>query len=253
MRWGDARLLVERDAPYDLLFVDGAGYAADGEGFAGLLDLLRPGGQVVVDDVTPIAALPADSPFRESDPKREAFARAPNLAWVEVVAPDLAGSCLVGTRVGGRDRVDRRPRSFDCRSARGDDWPSTARRASTASSTPGSDRTGRGSIRTDRSTPSSPVGGCSQITRLGSPADRVDVGERLVPPAERRRHGGVPLEVPSGPGGVGLLAAPELVDARIAVEHQVGEPEVAAVDVVSGLLDRRPPRRLGDQPATRSA
>ena len=75
VRWGDARLLVERDAPYDLLFVDGAGYAADGEGFAGLLDLLRPGGQVVVDDVTPIAAL--CRPTRRSASRTPSARRSP--------------------------------------------------------------------------------------------------------------------------------------------------------------------------------
>jgi hypothetical protein len=52
----------------------------------------------VMDDVTPVRALPADSPLRQSDPKRELFAGEERLTWTEVVLPDLANSLLVGTR-----------------------------------------------------------------------------------------------------------------------------------------------------------
>jgi hypothetical protein len=53
-----------------------------------------------MDDLTPVRALPIDSPLRESDVKRELFAGQDNLTWTEVVLPDLANSLLVGTRRG---------------------------------------------------------------------------------------------------------------------------------------------------------
>jgi predicted O-methyltransferase YrrM len=90
---GDARSLIAGHAPFDLLFADG------GTGDRGrLVDLLRPGGRLVMDDVTPRLALPPDSPYRVSDPKREFFRTDPRLVSVEVVLPDLANSVLVGTR-----------------------------------------------------------------------------------------------------------------------------------------------------------
>lgn len=91
---GDAQLVMPGHAPFDLLFCDGGWADADS-----LVDLLRPGGRVVFDDVTPFAALPADSPFRTNDPKRDFFFGNPRLVSVEVVLPDLANSVLVGTRV----------------------------------------------------------------------------------------------------------------------------------------------------------
>ena len=54
----------------------------------------------VDDDLTPVAALPEDSPFRTNDPKRAAFADEPAIPHLEVVAPDLVNSALVGTRPG---------------------------------------------------------------------------------------------------------------------------------------------------------
>jgi predicted O-methyltransferase YrrM len=66
--------------------------------FAELVDYLRPGGRIVMDDLTPVAALPADSQFRQRDVKRELFAGEDRLTWTEVVLPDLASSLLVGTR-----------------------------------------------------------------------------------------------------------------------------------------------------------
>lgn len=80
-------------APYDLLFVDGAWNEGDATD-----DLLRIGGRVVFDDVTPLAKLPVDSPWRTNDPKRDFFFGNPRLVSVEVVFPDLANSLLVGTR-----------------------------------------------------------------------------------------------------------------------------------------------------------
>jgi predicted O-methyltransferase YrrM len=84
-------------APFDLIFCDSGVRGA--EDFAALVSLLRPGGRVVSDDVTPVAAMPADSPFRQRDAKRELFASEDGLIWTEVVLPDLVNSLLVGTRI----------------------------------------------------------------------------------------------------------------------------------------------------------
>ncbi|MER7247429.1 class I SAM-dependent methyltransferase [Kribbella sp. NPDC000426] len=89
---GDSYVELERRAPFDLLFVDG-GAGDEGVG------LLKIGGRVVFDDVTPVEALPADSPYREHDPKRELFFTDSRLVATEVVLPDLRNALLVGTRV----------------------------------------------------------------------------------------------------------------------------------------------------------
>jgi hypothetical protein len=60
--------------------------------------MLRPGGRIVMDDLTPVQLLAADSPLRQSDLKRELFAGESRLTCAEVVLPDLANSLLVGTR-----------------------------------------------------------------------------------------------------------------------------------------------------------
>lgn len=91
---GDSNELIPAYAPFDLLFADG-GWRDQ----SALIDLVRVGGRLVLDDVTPIAALPPDSPFRSHDPKRELFFADPRLVSVEIVLPDLANSMLVGTRV----------------------------------------------------------------------------------------------------------------------------------------------------------
>jgi predicted O-methyltransferase YrrM len=96
---GDGRAIIPAHAPFDLLFVDGGGFGSDADELLGLVRLLRIGGRIVVDDVTPVAALPADSPFRDHDAKRQAFFDSPSLWSVEVVCPDLANSSLVGTRI----------------------------------------------------------------------------------------------------------------------------------------------------------
>jgi len=93
---GDAASLIAARGPFDLIFADAG--VRDAESFGALVGLLKPGGRIVMDDVTPVAALPAGSPFRERDVKRELFAGEPGLTWTEVVLPDLANSLLVGTR-----------------------------------------------------------------------------------------------------------------------------------------------------------
>jgi predicted O-methyltransferase YrrM len=93
---GDAMSLLAPLAPFDLIFSDGGMRgAAD---FAALVSMLKLGGRVVFDDVTPVHALPADSPFRQADPKRTLFEGDDRLVWTEVVLPCLQNSLLVGTR-----------------------------------------------------------------------------------------------------------------------------------------------------------
>jgi predicted O-methyltransferase YrrM len=93
---GDAREVLTPHAPFDLIFADCG--VRDAAAFAALVEMLRPGGRIVMDDLTPVRTLPADSPLRASDVKRELFAGQEGLTWTEVVLPDLANSLLVGTR-----------------------------------------------------------------------------------------------------------------------------------------------------------
>jgi predicted O-methyltransferase YrrM len=90
---GDARAVLGGYAPFDLLFADGGW--RDPAGLASLVELVRTGGRVVMDDVTP---LPPGSPVRP-DVKRELFFGDPRLLSAEVVLPDLRNSLLVGTRL----------------------------------------------------------------------------------------------------------------------------------------------------------
>jgi predicted O-methyltransferase YrrM len=93
---GDAFGVIPGRGPFDLLFADSG--VRDPADFAALVSLLRIGGRIVMDDVTPEHALPADSPFRADDVKRRFFTAEPRLTWTEVVLPDLRNSLLVGTR-----------------------------------------------------------------------------------------------------------------------------------------------------------
>jgi predicted O-methyltransferase YrrM len=88
---GDSYDELARRAPFDLVFADGG--PSDR-----VVELLRMGGRLVFDDVTPIEILPADSPYRENDPKRQLFTDS-RLVATEVVLPDLRNSLLVGTRL----------------------------------------------------------------------------------------------------------------------------------------------------------
>jgi predicted O-methyltransferase YrrM len=94
---GDWAALLPAHAPFDLIFADSG--VRDQGTFGDLVGMLRPGGRIVMDDVTPQLALPDDSPFRDHDPKRELFATEARLVWTESVLPDLQNSLLVGTRV----------------------------------------------------------------------------------------------------------------------------------------------------------
>ena len=92
---GDAARIMSSRGPFDLLFADSG--VRDEAGFAALLGLLRPGGRIVMDDVTPKQALASDSPLPANDLKRRFFTD-PRLVATEVVLPDLENSLLVGTR-----------------------------------------------------------------------------------------------------------------------------------------------------------
>jgi predicted O-methyltransferase YrrM len=93
---GDALRLIPGRGPFDLLFADSG--VRDPADFAALTSSLRPGGRIVMDDLTPEQLLPPASPLRGDDPKRRLFAGEPRLTWTEVVLPDLQNSLLVGTR-----------------------------------------------------------------------------------------------------------------------------------------------------------
>src|SRR5579875_216625 len=95
---GDGITAIAHRGPFDLIFADSG--VRDARGFAALVGLLRVGGRIVMDDVTPRRALPPDSRLRADDPKRRYFASEPRLTATEVVLPDLENSLLVGTRTG---------------------------------------------------------------------------------------------------------------------------------------------------------
>ncbi len=93
---GDWTGLLAPLGPFDLIFCDSG--VRETATFGGLVGLLKPGGRIVMDDVTPVLALPADSAFRQEDRKRQFFAAESRLVWTEVVLADLENSLLVGTR-----------------------------------------------------------------------------------------------------------------------------------------------------------
>jgi predicted O-methyltransferase YrrM len=95
---GDANDVLPPHGPFDLIFADSG--IRNAAAFGALIGLLKPGGRIVMDDLTPVQALPAGSPLLASDAKRHLFAGEERLTWTEVVLPDLANSLLVGTRRG---------------------------------------------------------------------------------------------------------------------------------------------------------
>ncbi|HEY7324683.1 MAG TPA: class I SAM-dependent methyltransferase [Streptosporangiaceae bacterium] len=94
---GDWAGLLPPLAPFDMIFADSG--IRDQATFGHLVDMLRPGGRIVMDDLTPVAALAPDSPFRGRDPKRDLFSGEHRLVWTEVVLTGLRDSLLVGARV----------------------------------------------------------------------------------------------------------------------------------------------------------
>jgi predicted O-methyltransferase YrrM len=98
---GDALGVVSSREPFDLLFADSG--VRDEADFAALVSLLRIGGRVVMDDLTPRRARPAASPLPANDLKRRFFTH-PWLVATEIVLPDLENSLLAGTRTICRHR-----------------------------------------------------------------------------------------------------------------------------------------------------
>jgi predicted O-methyltransferase YrrM len=92
---GDALGVMSSGGPFDLIFADSG--VRDEADFAALVSLLRIGGRVVMDDLTPQRALPAASPLLTDDLKRRFFTH-PGLVATEIVLPDLENSLLAGTR-----------------------------------------------------------------------------------------------------------------------------------------------------------
>jgi len=84
-------------APYDLLFADGG--HQDPASYGSLVDLMRIGGQIVMDDVAPMASLRPGSPMRTNNVERDFFFGDPRLISTEIVLPDLRNSLLIGTRL----------------------------------------------------------------------------------------------------------------------------------------------------------
>jgi predicted O-methyltransferase YrrM len=78
---GDAGELLPPLAPFDLVFIDGGPLKRDCDDAA--LDLVRPGGLIVMDDFTPDRPGP--------DPVREYWKTHPGLVTTEIlVTPDMA-------------------------------------------------------------------------------------------------------------------------------------------------------------------
>lgn len=67
---GDSMRILSGMAPFDLLFADG-GVSDE----ADLIDLLRLGGRILRDDITPLRALPPGSPFRSDDPSADSSSK----------------------------------------------------------------------------------------------------------------------------------------------------------------------------------
>ncbi|MEW2520530.1 class I SAM-dependent methyltransferase [Actinacidiphila alni] len=87
---------IAAHGPFDLLVLDGGGQGKDGGPAADPVELLRPGGVLVVDDFTPAAGRP---PVHDGRPDRARlhWLEHPALRSVEIpLAPDLAA--LVCTR-----------------------------------------------------------------------------------------------------------------------------------------------------------
>jgi predicted O-methyltransferase YrrM len=92
---GDAVSVMSSRGPFDLLFADSG--IRDQAGFDALVSMLRIGGRIVMDDLTPRRAAAPASLLLADDLKRRFFTSV-RLASAEVILPDLQNSLLVGTR-----------------------------------------------------------------------------------------------------------------------------------------------------------
>jgi predicted O-methyltransferase YrrM len=92
---GDALAAMSGAGPFDILFADSG--VRDEADFAALVNLLRIGGRVVMDDLIPQRAQATAAPLLANDLKRRFFTH-PGLIATEIVLPDLENSLLAGTR-----------------------------------------------------------------------------------------------------------------------------------------------------------
>jgi predicted O-methyltransferase YrrM len=86
---GDWAELLAPRGPFELLFMDGAGYKLDLAAAARMLELVVPGGLVVVDDMTPGYG---------PDPVRDFFFGNPDFVTVEILTTPSTAA-LLATRV----------------------------------------------------------------------------------------------------------------------------------------------------------
>jgi predicted O-methyltransferase YrrM len=92
---GDWHVLLPPEGPFDLVFLDGGHWkrgdvAAESEQ---ALELVAPGGVVVIDDLTPEALWPEDWRGRP-DPAREFWLEDPRLRAVEILTTPRTGAIL---------------------------------------------------------------------------------------------------------------------------------------------------------------
>ena len=85
---GDWRSLLPERAPFELVFVDGGGEATKAD--PAVLDLVVPGGLLVLDDLTPGRPGP--------DPVRELWATHPGAVATEILTTPASAALLVARR-----------------------------------------------------------------------------------------------------------------------------------------------------------
>jgi predicted O-methyltransferase YrrM len=95
---GDWRELLPHRAPFELVFVDGGGPETKTD--PAILDLVVPGGLLVLDDLTPGRPGP--------DPVRELWLAHPDAVGVEILTTPASAALLVAR--AARGRAPRRPR-----------------------------------------------------------------------------------------------------------------------------------------------
>ena len=96
---GDWEKQFSGEEPFDLLFFDGTprAYLQDPSNWDDAIELVRVGGQIVMDDLKPIEMLPPEWQ-KTTDHKREFILFNPRIAGVEMRTTEKTAS-LVGTRI----------------------------------------------------------------------------------------------------------------------------------------------------------
>jgi predicted O-methyltransferase YrrM len=88
--WGDWHRLMPREGPFNLLFYDGGGKQSPEIDGQLVVDLIAPGGLVVIDDLTPGRPGP--------DPVREFWLDHPELAATEILTTLETAAIIAGKR-----------------------------------------------------------------------------------------------------------------------------------------------------------